>query len=186
MVLNPPDDTAITRQPLAKAIARPGVGGTIAPAECDRAAGRCRSTEWGYRVGWGCWFAGRVRRCQSCVDVDAASPLRQRGGRAGRVSLTKADGRVLSPLSPTRPLERGDGARNRSNGWRPSLPQAIGEQPFLRIGRATHRLGEARWDRAWSNGSRSVADQRASTRRDYRSLEMSIEFAGAVTETGSS
>ena len=31
----------------------------------------------GYRVGRGCWFAGRIQRRQSCVDVHAASPKRQ-------------------------------------------------------------------------------------------------------------
>ena len=31
----------------------------------------------GYRVRWGCWFAGRIQRRQSGVDVDAVSPIEQ-------------------------------------------------------------------------------------------------------------
>jgi hypothetical protein len=60
----------------------------------------------------------------------------------------------------------------------------MGEQPSLRVRRASRRLGEARWDRAVVQ-CRTVGSQRASMRRDHRSLEMSIEFAGALTETGS-
>jgi hypothetical protein len=73
MVLNPPDDTVITRHPLAVALARPGVAGTIVSRiAIVPHAGAIRST--GYRVRWGCWFAGRIQRRQSCVDVDAVSP----------------------------------------------------------------------------------------------------------------
>ena len=42
MVLNRPDDTVITRHPLAVALVRCGVGGAIALADCGRAAARRR------------------------------------------------------------------------------------------------------------------------------------------------
>ena len=65
---------------VAVALARPGLAGrslsrnAIVPQPSPSAAR-------GYRVRWGCWFAGRIQRRQSGVDVDAVSPLRQRSVR---------------------------------------------------------------------------------------------------------
>ena len=63
---------------VAVALVEPwGLAGAIALEECDRAAARRLSAARLPEFGGVCWFAGRIQRRQSGVDVDASSPTQQ-------------------------------------------------------------------------------------------------------------
>ena len=86
------------------------------PEECDRAAARRWSAERGYRVGRGCWFAGRIQRRQLCVDVDAASPIKQAAGGSGLLLVSGPDSEarpVADPALAAGPATGDDGSSER-------------------------------------------------------------------------
>ena len=114
---------------------------TIALDKCDRAACPRRSAPRRYRLGWGCWFAARIQRRQSCVEVmllaHRSSDGQDEAGQTRPVSKRKAvPGDVCElPLGDGRfaygrVLNDASIAVYRSISRRPHAPP-IGEREFL-------------------------------------------------------